>query len=308
MTWFKVCDTLHSHTKTLGVDIGAMGLWVLAASWAADQGTDGFIPAVAVRRLVPIPDDADGLADSLVSAGLWEPAERNGKPGWIFHDWHDYQPSTEDTQRLSENRKAAGRKGGQARGKQPLKQTPSKSQASASSKRQASAKQVLGANPKQESSNGTGRDGTTSLTRPLENPTPNGVGADPAESAAPLPVLASEAEPEPAPAEAETINQTAQRLTRIYYDRMHGMAKFPAVLSIVKRALNSGRYTPDDIGAALERLADDGRSVTVDALRYELDGFPAQKRDPRPSAPTNTYEDRISALQRLKSVPAGGVA
>jgi hypothetical protein len=37
-------------------------------------------------------------AAELVAAGLWEPAERNGEPGWIFHDWHDYQPSAEEVE------------------------------------------------------------------------------------------------------------------------------------------------------------------------------------------------------------------
>lgn len=127
MSWLKVSDTLHKHQKVMDVQLSAMGLWVLAGSWSRDLGTDGFVPRVAANRLCGLNEDVDELASILVDAGLWESAERNGKVGWIFHDWTDYQRTAVDDERLKAQRSEAGRRGGQAK----AKQEPSKTQASA---------------------------------------------------------------------------------------------------------------------------------------------------------------------------------
>ncbi|MFI0469272.1 hypothetical protein ACH347_34800 [Saccharopolyspora sp. 5N102] len=95
MTWFKVDDTLHSHTKAMRAGDAAMGLWVLAGSWASNQLTDGWVPAYAARRLS---SNADELAATLVRVGLWVPGEHEGEPGWWFHSWQEYQPSREDVE------------------------------------------------------------------------------------------------------------------------------------------------------------------------------------------------------------------
>lgn len=91
MTWFKVDDGLHSHRKVLSIprkDRGAaMGLWVLAGSWSADNLTDGHIPAYMVSELGSTPK----AARSLVSAQLWiETGD-----GYEFHQWS--QPGRQPT-------------------------------------------------------------------------------------------------------------------------------------------------------------------------------------------------------------------
>lgn len=87
MTWFKVDDGLHAHKKAARAGVAAMGLWVLAGSWSADQLTDGFIPDYIASRIDP---DYEAHAARLVSAGLWEVAEdSDGDKGWQFHDWDD---------------------------------------------------------------------------------------------------------------------------------------------------------------------------------------------------------------------------
>ena len=106
MAWFKVDDKLHSHPKVLGVSLRAMGLWVKAGSWCADQLTDGHIPRAALALLNATTTDARAL----VTAGLW--LETDG--GWRFRDWVDYQPTkdqvekrrAEDAQRKAEARAA----------------------------------------------------------------------------------------------------------------------------------------------------------------------------------------------------------
>lgn len=94
--WMKVDDGLHAHRKTRAVtkshpsknrDAAPMGVWVLAGSWAAQNGTDGWVPEDELDRF---DDDWPALVARLVRAGYWWPSERNGEAGYGFTDWHDY--------------------------------------------------------------------------------------------------------------------------------------------------------------------------------------------------------------------------
>jgi hypothetical protein len=93
VTWFKVDDTLHSHIKVMRAGVEAMGLWVLAGSWAADQLTDGWVPSYVAQRIAA---NADELAARLVKAGLWMPGEHDGDRGWWYHEWSERQPTRDD--------------------------------------------------------------------------------------------------------------------------------------------------------------------------------------------------------------------
>ena len=88
MAWFKVDDKLHDHRKANAAKKSAMGVWVLAGSWSADNLTDGFIPARVLSRW-GTPTDAKRLVD----VGLWTPETQDGERGWQFHDWENFQPS-----------------------------------------------------------------------------------------------------------------------------------------------------------------------------------------------------------------------
>lgn len=92
MTWFRVDDKLHSHKKRMRAGMAAMGLWATAGSWCSDQLTDGFIPDYVCATFDP---DWELLAERLVKAGFWEPAEQDGDKGWQFHQWLEQQPSRE---------------------------------------------------------------------------------------------------------------------------------------------------------------------------------------------------------------------
>ena len=123
MTWFKVDDKLHSHPKTTGVSLAALGLWAVAGSWCGDHLTDGRVPL----HMIPLLSrGVPALADELVVARLWVRV----KDGYKFHDWDAYQPSSKEVAKLREARAAAGRKGGLARAKTHSKRA-SKSVASA---------------------------------------------------------------------------------------------------------------------------------------------------------------------------------
>jgi hypothetical protein len=105
--WFKVDDKLHDHRKARAAGAVAMGVWVLAGSWSADNLTDGFIPATILPRWGR-PRDATRLVD----VGLWHADEQDGEKGWRFHEWLERQPSR--AQKLEERatKAEAGRIGG----------------------------------------------------------------------------------------------------------------------------------------------------------------------------------------------------
>lgn len=102
MTWFKVSDEFAFHPKVVSAGT-AIATWIRAASWSAQQLTDGFIPNQMLPALGPKKD-----ATRLVNAGLWHPVEG----GYQFHDWDDYQPSRAQVQDKRAKRQDAGRKGG----------------------------------------------------------------------------------------------------------------------------------------------------------------------------------------------------
>ena len=103
--WMKIDDRLHSHRKTRRIvrsddekrrDIAPMGLWVIAGSWASQNGTDGWVPEHELDRW---DDDWEPLANRLVKAGYWWPHEREGEPGYGFVDWEDYNPVSNASER-----------------------------------------------------------------------------------------------------------------------------------------------------------------------------------------------------------------
>lgn len=64
MSWFKADDKLHSHMKTITAGTHAMGLWILAGSWVADEMSDGFVPeGIAIRFSKTLLERAKSLED-----------------------------------------------------------------------------------------------------------------------------------------------------------------------------------------------------------------------------------------------------
>lgn len=112
MAWFKVDDKLHDHRKARAAGTAAMGVWLLAGSWAADNLTDGFIPATILPRWGR-PRDASRLVD----VGLWHADEQDGEQGWRFHEWAERQPTR--AQKIAERsaKAEAGKIGGLASGR-----------------------------------------------------------------------------------------------------------------------------------------------------------------------------------------------
>jgi hypothetical protein len=114
----------------------------------------------------------------------------------------------------------------------------------------------------------------------------------------------------PAPASRSTAARTdpteGQRvnlLAKVFTDR-EPMSNFPAVAGVVRKAVRSGRYSDEQIVEALGRLAADGRSVTVETLRVELDGLPASRQGQgakKASTTDQRFADALAIGQRLAS-------
>jgi hypothetical protein len=120
MTWFKVDDGFHSHSKTrkvLAEAPAALALWVVAGSWSSDNLTDGFVPDHQLPWLIP--DGAEGMARQLVAARFW----KRVRGGYQFHEWTSDADGTKRNPTRAEveaerlKKAEAGRKGGLARGR-----------------------------------------------------------------------------------------------------------------------------------------------------------------------------------------------
>ena len=70
-----------------------------------------------------------------------------------------------------------------------------------------------------------------------------------------------------------TEGQRVNALTKVYTEVVP-LSNFPAVAGVIRKAVRVGLWDDQTIAEALERLGQDGRSVTTDVLRYELTGFP----------------------------------
>lgn len=74
-----------------------------------------------------------------------------------------------------------------------------------------------------------------------------------------------------------TITQRSKMITDTY-SQAEPMCRWPAVNGVVIKAIKTGRWADQEITDALLRLAKEGRSVTVDSLRTELNGFTPYRR------------------------------
>lgn len=115
------------------------------------------------------------------------------------------------------------------------------------------------------------------VNRPPENPVPGLPDPRPTGESLEHNLLEHNEEPEhngkrpdPADPAAETIGQHSNRIARQYADVVP-LSNFPAIAGMARKAINAG-YSDTEIVDALLRIADEGRSVTVESLRIEIEG------------------------------------
>lgn len=104
LKWVRLDCAFPSNQKILTLAAEqrhrAIAVYVCGLAYAGAQGTDGWIPLGALPLLHGRRADAAQLA----AVGLW--IARPG--GWDIKDWHEYQPSSEETaQRTARARAAA---------------------------------------------------------------------------------------------------------------------------------------------------------------------------------------------------------
>lgn len=95
MTWFKVDDDIAFHPKVLQAGDEAMGLWLRAGGWSAQQLTDGFVPDSILTAFGAKPRQVKAL----VAAGLWTKTAG----GYQFHEWHERQPTRSEVRATRES-------------------------------------------------------------------------------------------------------------------------------------------------------------------------------------------------------------
>lgn len=98
MTWFRVDDGFPEHPKLAELEhdprlwAEALAVWMAAGCYCNRNLTDGEITHGRLRRLTPLGVRAERVAVELVRIGLWEKIA----DGYRFHDWHDYQPTSDE--------------------------------------------------------------------------------------------------------------------------------------------------------------------------------------------------------------------
>lgn len=97
---FRIHDSAPEHPKLRAAGLAADGLWAMAGAHSMKEGTDGWVPAYWVATW----PSGKRYANTLVKVGLWTVEERNGIPGYRFHDFLDYQRSA---QKIEEEREKA---------------------------------------------------------------------------------------------------------------------------------------------------------------------------------------------------------
>jgi len=312
MAWGRIDDAFDDHPKVLAVledenGVEAIGLWTLCFSWAhrntRKRGkVPGLLPAHLPRRFAG--PKARELAAVLVKEKLWDVVES----GWMIHDFHIYLPTAETSAKKSE----AGKKGAAARwgnretagrdGTVPSDDGTADGTANGSAMEKpgkSGSRTRRNADPA-KTGNGDGTlpylNGT--VPSPSHDPMANGMASDSNAMPIPTPIPTTDTSNEVSAATASqprTITQRSKAITDAYA-AVVPLCKWPAVNGVVIRAIKTEQYADDEIRAAVLRLAGEGRSVTVDTLRVELDGLPPRRSAARPS----TTDDRVATAEALK--------
>jgi hypothetical protein len=103
------------------------------------------------------------------------------------------------------------------------------------------------------------------------------------------------------PAKAGATHGQRAKVITDAYSAAEPMSKWPAVNAIVLKTIKIGRWGDEEIHAALQRMALDGRGVTIDSLRIELTGPPASRASPAGLVEHNGMQLKPITAQRMAS-------
>lgn len=119
-TFVKVYDNLLDHPAWVELDPVHVGVWVLMLGYCRRQRTDGHFPVKAATRTGATESDLSGLLEGGRFHAPGHDCEACPQPaeGHLYlHAYLDHQNSAAQLEALSEVRKTAGQKGGQAKAK-----------------------------------------------------------------------------------------------------------------------------------------------------------------------------------------------
>lgn len=316
--FFKISIKLMEHPKVEKLSDKAFRALIDLWLYCARYRTDGMVDADAWRRRT-----SSKAQQELVAVGLVEKCDTD----YYMHDYLDHQPSRAHIDKVSAKRAAAGSRGGRAkqnakqnatRGSEAGEDHPSDSRENLTKIREKSATDrpprsgdvapPEAASPQVKASKGVAKPKQNgkqlAAVLPTREEEEEEKRTDPPTSGLPRPASRRGADLPRHPTPDMTVNERAQALTRRYYDS-EPLSSFPAVQGIVKKAIDSKRYRDEQIEEALDRIAKDGRTVTIGVLRTELDGFAPSARGrvgvaspPRRS----TVDDQVAALDRFKGL------
>jgi hypothetical protein len=128
MPWVRYDDQYPIHRKVAGLSDAAFRLNTAAIFWSARNGTDGFVPEEDLDQVCAQVRDPARFAAECVKRRTWHlaahactsencPEPREG-PGWIIHDYLEYQPTkdeAESARKKQQQEKSAGGKLGNHR-------------------------------------------------------------------------------------------------------------------------------------------------------------------------------------------------
>ena len=109
MAWAKFDDSFYDHPKVMEVlDTCPMAvvLFIRATTYCARHLTDGKLRPNVIESLVPIQRDRDEQVKALIDAGLLYDHEGL----FYIHDYHDYNPSRDETDAKREKDRARAAK------------------------------------------------------------------------------------------------------------------------------------------------------------------------------------------------------
>ncbi|MFB7647178.1 hypothetical protein ACFC0S_17000 [Streptomyces sp. NPDC056084] len=95
MSWFKIDDGFHCHTKVMEAGTAAVGLYVRCGSWAAQQASDGRVPKSIARTY-----GTARMIKALIEVGLWHASGHECKTcpevdanAFLIHQYLERNPS-----------------------------------------------------------------------------------------------------------------------------------------------------------------------------------------------------------------------
>lgn len=106
MPWLNADSKMYLHDKSRKAGLAAMGMWLMGATYSADNLTDGHVPAWYVDSW----PQGKKRAEELVKARYWDRLD----DGYLVRNWPEYQRTKEQVLAAQQDNAERRKRGGQA--------------------------------------------------------------------------------------------------------------------------------------------------------------------------------------------------